>query len=40
MEVPRFRRLVEFQGVMEQNVPRSPKYLMNQMTNYDKCILI
>ena len=27
-------------GVKEQNVPRSPKYLMNQMTNYDECILI
>ena len=40
MEVPRFRRLVEFQGVKEQNVPRSPKYLMNQMTNYVECILI
>ena len=40
MEVPRFRRLVEFQGDTEQNVSRRPKYLMNQMTNYDKCILI
>ena len=40
MEVPRFSCLFEFQGVKEQNVPRSPKYLMNQMTNYGECILI
>ena len=39
MKVP-IRCLLEFQGVTQQNVSRSPKYLMNQMTNFDECILI
>ena len=29
MEVPRFRCLLEFQGVTEQKVSLSPKFLMN-----------
>ena len=29
MKVPRFRCLLEIQGVTEQNVSRSPKYLIN-----------
>ena len=40
MNVPCFRRLAEFQGVMEQNVSRSSRYLMNQMKNYDECMLL
>ena len=40
MKVPWLRRLVEFQGVTEQNVSRSLKYLMNHMENYDECMHI
>ena len=40
MKVPHLRCLVEFQGVTEQNVSHSPKYLMNQMENYDECMRI
>ena len=40
MKVPRVGRFVEFQGVIEQNISYSPKYLINQLKNYDKYILI
>ena len=40
MKVPRFRCLVEFQGVMEQNVSCSSRYLMIQMKNYDECMIV
>ena len=40
MKVPRFRCLVEFQGVMEQKVSRSSRFLMNQMKNYNECMLV
>ena len=40
MTVPRFRCLVEFQGVIEQNVSHSPRYLINQMKNCDESMLI
>ena len=33
MKVPHFKCLVEFQGVFEQNVSRSLRYLINLMKN-------
>ena len=30
----------QISGDMEQNVSRSPRYLVNQMKTYDECMLI
>ena len=40
-EQPKFMLYIkQYRLVMEQNVSRSSSYLMNQLKNYDECMLV